>query len=63
MQINPGADLIECQIVSRPLHLPLLREGDSAANCGMRLARAAESRNFAAQAERSIVDSLDAQAV
>lgn len=38
MQIYPGADLIECEIVGRPLHLPLLREGDSAIliDCGTR---------------------------
>ena len=26
MEIYPGADLIECEIVGRPLHLPVLRE-------------------------------------
>jgi glyoxylase-like metal-dependent hydrolase (beta-lactamase superfamily II) len=38
MQIYPGADLIECEIVGRPLYLPLLREGRSAVliDCGTR---------------------------
>lgn len=27
MEIYPGADLIECEILGRPLYLPLLREG------------------------------------
>lgn len=36
MQIYPGADLIECEIVGRPLQLPLLRNGNSAMliDCG-----------------------------
>src|SRR5579871_1801959 len=36
--IYPGADLIECEIVGRPLHLPVLREGASALliDCGTR---------------------------
>jgi glyoxylase-like metal-dependent hydrolase (beta-lactamase superfamily II) len=39
MEIYPGADLIECEIVGRPLHLPLLREGSATAllDCGTRL--------------------------
>lgn len=38
MQIYPGADLIECEIVGRPLYLPLLREGRAAMliDCGTR---------------------------
>ena len=38
MQIYPGADLIEGEIVGRPLYLPLLREGRSAVllDCGTR---------------------------
>jgi len=38
MQIYPGADLIECEIVGRPLYLPLLREGRRALliDCGTR---------------------------
>lgn len=38
MQIYPGADVIECEIVGRPLYLPLLREGRSAmlVDCGTR---------------------------
>jgi glyoxylase-like metal-dependent hydrolase (beta-lactamase superfamily II) len=38
MQIYPGADLIECEIVGRPLYLPLLRENHSAMliDCGTR---------------------------
>jgi glyoxylase-like metal-dependent hydrolase (beta-lactamase superfamily II) len=36
MQIYPGSDLIECEIVGRPLYLPLLRQDDSAMllDCG-----------------------------
>jgi glyoxylase-like metal-dependent hydrolase (beta-lactamase superfamily II) len=38
MQIYPGADLIECEIVGRPLYLPVLREGSSTLllDCGTR---------------------------
>lgn len=38
MQIYPGADLIECEIVGRPLRIPLLRENRSALliDCGTR---------------------------
>ncbi len=38
MEIYPGADLIECEINSRPLYLPLLREGRDTLllDCGTR---------------------------
>lgn len=38
MQIYRGADIIECEINSRPLYLPLLREGDNnlLLDCGTR---------------------------
>jgi glyoxylase-like metal-dependent hydrolase (beta-lactamase superfamily II) len=38
MQIYPGADLIECEINNRPLHLPLLREDRESLllDCGTR---------------------------
>jgi len=39
IELYPGADLIECEINSRPLYLPLLREGHEAMliDCGTRL--------------------------